>query len=454
MVFLFVVPRDKMSLLSEGSVSKQLLRLGTPLLIGSLFQQTYSIADAAVIGQWLGQKAFAASGLAAVLVSVCIFLLTGCCAGIAILLANIYGTGDLPRYRREIYLSSRLGTAFACILTALSWALLPGILEIMQTPPEILPLAENYLHIILGGLSVTFIYNYLASVLRSVGDTKRALYFLIASNVLNTLLDVLFIGVWHCGVSGAAWATVIAQGTAALLCWTVVRRHYRSLLPEQADRVFEKKLLSLTLYYASLSAAQTSLLCIGNVFVQRGVNLLGVEGIAAFAAASRLEAFVKAFAAAGAVALAIFIAHNEGAGRSERARQSFGLAVKFLLFLGMACGLIMYGADRRLLGFFLGTAPEGTLHMSCLYLRGVAVFYWMPFLANAFQGWFRGQGQLVIPFAGTALQLTIRAYAVLHFVPEHGIAAVAWSTAAGWTALLVMQTAVFAAGRKKQKHCA
>ena len=443
-----------MSLLSEGSVSRQLVRLGTPLLIGSLFQQLYGLVDAAIIGRWLGQTAFAASGLAAVLINVCIFLLTGCCAGVAILLANLYGAGDLQRCRREVFISGSLGLLFAFALTALSWALLPRTLQIMQTPADALPLAQKYLHIIIGGLSITFIYNYLASVLRSVGDTKRALYFLIASNIINTVLDWLFIGICHCGVGGAAWATVIAQGSAAILCWTVVRRRYPELLPAQTDCYFDKELLRLTLYYASLSAAQTSLLCIGNVFVQRGVNQLGIEGIAAYAAASRLEGFAKAFAAAGAVALAIFIAHNEGAGKRQRSLQSFKFSVKYMLFLGTMCGCIMYGADRWLLSIFLGTAPEQTLQMSCIYLRGVAAFYWMPFLANAFQGWFRGQGQLSVPFIGTALQLAIRAYLIMHCVPEYGVSTLAWSTIAGWTALLVMQISVYTAERKKQKHCA
>ncbi|MDO5295980.1 MAG: MATE family efflux transporter [bacterium] len=428
---------------SQGSISRQLAQIGTPLLIGSIFQQLYSLVDSAIIGQWLGQTAFAASGLAAVLVNVCIFLLTGCCAGVAILLANIYGSGDLSRYRREVFLSSRLGFGFAISLTSLSWLALPKVLQIMQTPLQVMSLTTAYLHIILGGLGITFLYNFLASVLRSVGDTRSALYFLIAANIINTILDLLFIAGFHSGVSGAAWATIISQGLAALLCWQLLRKRYASLLPQAEDCTWDFTLLRLTTYYASLSAFQTSLLCIGNVFVQRGVNVLGVEGIAAFAAASRIEGFAKAFAAAGAVTLAIFIAHNEGAGQSERSRQSFHLASKIMLVLGGCLGIIMYSADRWLLSFFLGQHADTPLQMGSLYLRIIAFFYWMPFLANAFQGWFRGQGQLSVPFIGTALQLSIRAYLVLCYVPSYGLTAAAWCTVIGWIAMLALLFSAF-----------
>lgn len=438
-------------MLTQGPITKQLLKLGTPLLIGGLFQQIYGTVDSFVISRWLGQTAFAASGLAAVLINVCIFLLTGCCAGVAILLANIYGSGDWGRFRREFHLAFWLGILFALCVSVGGWFLLKPALLAMHTPPEALGLAITYLRVIIAGLVVTFIYNFLASVLRSVGDTKSALYYLIAANVINTVLDLMFLGILHTDISGAAWATVLSQGIAGALCWCLLAKRYRELIPAAPDRYFDWSLLRPTLYYASVSALQTSVLCVGNVFVQKGVNTLGIEAIAAFVAASQVEGYAKAFAASGAVAIAIFIAQNEGAQHPERSQRCFKQGFIGLALLGASLGVIMYLASQPLLGLFLTASGSQALPLGEQYLHTVALCYALPFIANAFQGWFRGRGRLNIPFIGTALQLAIRAYLVLSFASGRGLVMVAYATIVGWVCLLLFQSLVYGQERRSTK---
>ncbi len=429
--------------LTEGPINHRLLALATPIIIGSLFQQLYNTVDSLVIGQWLGQTAFAASGLAAVLINVCIFLLTGCCAGVAIILANLFGANDLPRFRCEVFLAGWMGTIFALLISALGWISLPRVLAQMQTPPEAMVLALSYLNIIVGGLILTFWYNFFASILRAVGDTKCALYFLIAANLLNTLLDLVLIGACHCDIRGAAWATVLSQGAAALLCALTLRKCYPELWPRKEDCHFEGALCLQTLHYASVSALQSSLLCIGNVFVQRSVNILGIPIMAAFTAASRVENIVKSFAAAGAVALGIFVAQNEGARRRERSLQGWRWGLIYLGTFGALAGLAMHVWTAPLIGFFVSQAGQDMVTAGSVYLSIITWFYAMPFIANAFQGWFRGTGRLNIPFIGTALQLAIRAYLSMTFTAQYGLEAVAWATLAGWSALLLMQVIIF-----------
>ena len=176
--------------LTEGNIKKQLIYLSIPLLIGSIFQQFYNTIDSIIVGKYVGHDAFAAIGIAGTVMHLFIFIIIGCCAGISIITAQLYGEKNYDSMRNEIFLSSILGGAVSVIISISGILFLPFILKIIQTPSSLTGFVTQYMNIILGGLIATFLYNFLSSILRSVGNTKMSLIFLIISIVMNIVLDL------------------------------------------------------------------------------------------------------------------------------------------------------------------------------------------------------------------------------------------------------------------------
>lgn len=440
--------------LLSGNISVQLVRLSAPLLVGSILQQLYNTVDALVIGQYLGTAAFAAVGVAGTVMNLFIFIVNGFTVGLSVIFGQRYGMGDLQGFREETFVSLCYGTIGTAALGLLGILLLPPLLRGIRTPADLIPLIQTYMLYVFCGLPAAYLYNLLSNILRSVGNTRSALYFLIISVVLNIALDYGFVGYLKTGIGGAALATVLSQAVSALLCWIYLFKTYRELLCTRADAGRHPVLFKETLHYGLASALHQSSLYIGKLLVQGAVNTLGTSAIAAYTAATRIEGYANSFGTSGSQAMSVFVSQNRGADNEERVRAGFKRGMLLMAALGVAASIVLFvGAGA----FMRGLMPEeGTeaVSMGTGYLKFMGVFYVFCFLGNSYVGCFRGIGKVSVPVVGTTIQIVLRVILSDLLAAKYGLTAVAIASIVGWAVMLVYQTymAVKAFGLPKLRH--
>jgi Na+-driven multidrug efflux pump len=278
--------------MTVGRITPQIIRFAIPLILGNFFQLTYNAADSIIVGRFVGTNALAAVGAAGPIMNIVIFMIVGICLGMSVLMSEFYGAGDYPKLKREISTSFISGGIFTLTIIILGILLSRPILLLMNTPAEIIDDATHYLQIIIFGLIFTFTYNIYASALRSMGNSKTPLYFLITSSILNVIMDLIFVVIFKMGVIGAAVATVIAEAISAFLCIFYVWARIPILKFKRSEFVFDRSLLRSTVNYSSVAAMQQICLYVGKLLVQGAVNPLGVHSIAAFNAVNRIDDFV------------------------------------------------------------------------------------------------------------------------------------------------------------------
>ena len=265
--------------LTSGSITPQLLRLWGPLLCANVLQQLYNIINAKVVSVYLGNNAFAALGVAESVMNLFIYVITGACMGASVLIAQFFGEENYPRLRQQLYVSAVL--IGGCTLTAvlLGQFFLPQLLSVIKTPEELMGDVSAYLRVILAGMVFTFTYNYLASALRAVGDTKTALYFLLLSLGYNLLMAWLLVAVFHMGITGTALATASAQLLSSALCLIYIRKRRPFLTIHRADMKMDLELMGLTSSFAAVAALQQSSLYLGKLLIQGAVNGISTAAI-------------------------------------------------------------------------------------------------------------------------------------------------------------------------------
>lgn len=435
--------------LLQGKIAKQLSLLALPLLIGDILQQLYNTIDAAVIGRCVGSDAFAAIGVAGAVMHLLLFVLSGFCAGISIVLAQLYGAGDLARFRREVYLACALGGGAALLCSAAALLALEPLLLWISTPARLLPFASEYLSVIAAGLTAAYFYNAGACLLRAIGNCKAALYFLAVSVLANAALDFAFVAWLGAGVAGAAWATVLAQTLSAALCFLYIKRHFPKLLFRREDCRLDRALARRTLHYGLVSALQKSSLYFGKVLMQGVVNSIGVYAIAAYTAIARVEGFANAFGSSACQALSVFVAQNTGAGNAARARQGFYSALRLLAALALATFAALYWSAEPSVRMLAGDDPPAVA-AGAAYLRIIAFFYILDFAGEALVGYFNGSGNVNLPLAGVNLHISLRIALSYFLVGELGLAAVAWATGIGWIAIVALLSFAYLQKRKQK----
>lgn len=428
--------------LLEGNIRRELISLSLPLLIGSVLQQMYNTVDSLIISRFLGTEAFSAVGIAGTIMNLFIFVLTGFCTGISVILAQMYGSGDRGAFRREVFTSLSLGAGITIALAALFLALMRPVLVLIQSPAALIPYIESYLKVIIGGMLCTYLYNLFSSMLRAIGDTRAATFFLFVALAVNAVLDFLFVGRLNLGIAGAAWATVLSQLLSALCCLIYILRRDRDLLCSRYELHLDKGLVRQTLTFGFSSALHQSSLYIGKIFVQGAVNTLGTPGIAAYTATTRIEGFANSFGTSVGQALSVFVSQNYGAKNDARVRDGLKESLKLGVGLGLALSALMFLSARAGVGVFLEDGEAQAIVYGVQYLRQIALFYVMCFTGNLFAGYFRGVGRIYTPLAATTLHISVRVALSYLWAGRLGLRAIALATGIGWLCLTVFQLAV------------
>ena len=434
---------NRTAVLTQGSIPQQLIWLTLPLICGNILQQLYNTVDAFIIGRFLGSTAFGAVGVAGTVMNLFIFILSGCCTGIAVLFAQCYGSRDLAAFRREGFQALVFGLSVTVVLGLGGLTLLEPLLALIQTPENIEHLVTEYLTVIFLGLPVTFLYNLGSAALRAAGNTLAALFPLMAATALNVGLDILFVGGFSMGIAGAAVATVLAQGFAALLALGYLRWRMPQLLFGREDLHLDWDMLRRTASFGLVSALQQSAVYIGKLLIQGAVNSMGNEAINAYTAATRIEGFANSFGDSGAEAMSVFVAQNTGAGEKKRVKRGFFTGMALMIALGLAMSLVMFVGARASLTLMLGESGLDALEGGMSYLQLIALIYVMCFIGSAYVGLYRGIGWVSVPVIGSSLQITIRVILAYALADSWGVAGVALATGIGWSAIITYQTILY-----------
>lgn len=425
--------------MTDGSITKHLLAFAIPMIMGNLFQLTYNAVDSIIVGRFIGDKALASVGTANPVMNIVIFFIIGICTGASVLLSQFYGAGDMERFEKELSSTLLAGFVFSILITAFCLVLSKPILILLRTPDEILSDSVRYLNIIFIGLVFTFMYNFFASSLRSVGDSRTPLIFLIIASILNGVLDLFFIGYLKMGVLASAYTTVFAQAISAISCTIYIWHRVPVLKIKKEALTIDSELLKKTISFSWASAMQQTTLYIGKVLVQGAVNPLGVETIAAFNAVSRVDDFAFTPQQSIGAGITTFVAQNKGAGDDNRALKGLVKGLIIETIYGIIIGVLVCAFARPIMTLFISSDNRETLRLGALYLTLMAFFYMLPAYTNGIQGYFRGIGRMDITLLATATQMFFRVGSAYLLVPYTGFSGIALACLIGWMAMLIFE---------------
>lgn len=439
--------------MTQGNAGKHLLSYSIPLVLGNLFQLAYNAVDSMIVGQFLGKDALAAVGNAGPVMNLVILGISGICIGASVLMSEMYGAGKTELLKKELSTVLILGMWFCLAVTVLGIGFSGWMMTMLRAPQKAWGQAVVYLRIIFLGAPFTFIYNALAAGLKSMGDSKTPLRFLIASSVLNGALDLILIGVFHMGITCSAVTTVAAEAVSALLCIWYIRRKIPLLRLSRKEFLVDSGLLKKTLRYGSITAFQQACQPVGKLLIQRAVNPLGVDVAAAFAAVNRVDDFAFTPEQSISHGITIFVAQNRGAGNWKRIDQGFfaGLCLELAYWVIIGLAILLFREPVMSL-FVSGESAQNreVIAAGCQYLGMMALFYLLPGLTNGFQGYFRGMGNMSMTLLGTAVQTSLRVVCAYALTPSMGISGVAAACAAGWSVMLAVEIPFYFRSRKKK----
>ncbi len=438
--------------MTKGSPMRLILGFAVPLLFGLLFQQFYSMVDTIIVGHYLGVEALAAVGATGSVNFLIIGFCMGVCNGFAIPIAQEFGAGHEENMRRFIGNCVRLSVIFAVVITIAVVVLCRPILQAMRTPDNIIDGSYTYIVVIFAGIPVTFLYNMTAAVIRSLGDSRTPVIFLIMSAVLNIFLDLICILVFHMGISGAAVATVVSQAAAGLCCLIYMKKKFAILELSGEEWRWNRNYVLKLCNMGIPMGLQYSLTAIGSVILQSAVNGIGSDAVAAVTAGSKLSMLmVCPFDAMGST-MATYGGQNMGAGHLERIDKGLKSCTILGLVYSLAAVGIVYGAGRSLLLLFLDASESEILGNALYYITRNMWFYFPLALVNIVRFLIQGMGfSRLAVFAG-AFEMLARGLAGFILVPVFGFPAVCFANPLAWIfADLFLIPAFFYVRKKTRK---
>ena len=327
--------------MTEGAIPRRLVGYAVPLVLSNLFQLTYNAVDSIVVGRFVGKEAQAA------VTNLLVLGISGLCIGASVIMSEFFGAGNEKQLRKELATTMVGGSVLAVLLTVLGMLCAQPLLRLMAVPGDVLELSGGYLRIVFLGVPFTFLYNATAYALKSVGDSRTPLAFLIFSSVLNVILDILFVGVMHGGALASGWATVFSQGLSAVLCIAYVRMRIPLLCIRREEWKPDRALLLRTLHDGGITALQQSCQPIGKILIQGAVNSLGVDAMAVFNVVGRMDDYACMPEQTISSAITTFMAQNRGAGKIRRMWDGFVSGMRIEAVYGVLIGLVTFLARRH-----------------------------------------------------------------------------------------------------------
>ena len=424
--------------LTKGKILPLLLGFAVPIAVGNIFQLFYSLADTRIVGSFLGEEALAAVGATSSLNNMIIGFLLGMTNGFAIIVARYFGAKDHDNLKRAVAAAFILGIGMAFIFTIVSVSLLRFILVGLQTPKNLLDLSVEYFRIILFGMTGAMLYNVCAGLFRAIGDSLTPLLFLIASTFVNIGLDLLFVCVFHLGVAGAAWATILSQYGSFACCFIYMRKRYDILLFGKKDCHLKRDMVKEMLSIGFSMGFMNSLINIGSVALQGAINSLqDTNYIVAHTATRKItEVFMLPFSVFGTT-MATFCGQNLGAGKNDRIKK--GLWRVIWITWAWCAGMIIlaYTVAPVLVHLITDTTQVKVIATASLYLRMNTILYFIPAVICILRNAMQGIGDSITPVISSSLELLCKVLVAVFLTPYLGYWAIIWSEPISWVIMVI-----------------
>lgn len=420
--------------LTKGPITKNMLRFAFPMICGNMLQQLYNIVDTLIVGKYLGTDALAAVGSSYTLMTFLTSILLGMCMGSGAVFSIRFGEKNHEKLKEDLFVSFVVIFLLTILVNIFVFIFIDKIMSLLSVPENIYSMMREYLWVIFFGIAASFLYNYFAAALRAVGNSFIPLLFLGCAAVINIALDLLFILSFHWGVSGAAFATILAQwfsgiGIAVysiLRCpWMRIKRQHMHL---------KKEILKEIMNASFLTCLQQSVMNLGILMVQGLVNSFGTAVMAAFAAAVKIDAFAYMPLQDFGNAFSTFIAQNYGAAKKERIRQGIRSAVKTMLLFSMTVSVIVVLFAKQFLLLFIKAEETKVLAIGMSYLRVVGLFYLGIGALFMLYGLYRAMNRPGMSLVLTIISLGTRV-ALAYFlsaIPSIGVYGIWWAIPIGW----------------------
>ena len=421
--------------LTSGSPLKVILLFSLPLVLGNLFQQFYALADTIIVGRFCGVSALASVGATGSVNYLILGFVIGVCNGFAIPIAQLFGARDYSDLRRHVANAAWLCIAGSVVLTISTVALTRPMMQLMQTPDDIIDGAVIYIGWIFAGIPFIFLYNMVAAIMRALGDSKTPLYFLILTSALNIGLDLLFIIPFQMGVLGAALATDISQVISGVLSFIYLSRKFDVLKMQKSDFAYSKNACARLLGIGIPMGLQCSITAIGSVIMQWAVNVLGSTAVAAVTAAGKTQGLLTVPMESVGTAMATYAGQNLGASRMDRVRQGVNSAMLIILIYGVASAFVLHFTDVQIMSLFLDTAKEvDIVAMGREYLFWNSVFFVPLGALIIWRYTIQGLGFSSLAMLAGVAEMVARTAVAIVLVPILGYFGAELSNPAAWIA--------------------
>ncbi|HZJ83004.1 MAG TPA: MATE family efflux transporter [Clostridia bacterium] len=404
--------------MTEGKPANLIITFALPLMLGNVFQQAYTLVDAIVVGRVAGVEALAALGASDWLNWMLLGLVVGFTHGFTILVSQHFGAKDLGALRNTVAMSIILSAGIAIIMTILGLLFARPMLDMMNTPNNIIDDAYIYLTILFSGIPIVTAYNITSSILRAMGDSKTPLWAMIIASVINIILDLIFVAGFHWGVAGAAIATVISQLFSFLYCLKTIW-NIPFLNMENKDWKLDKQVIKSLLKLGTPMAFQNTVIGAGGIVVQYIINGFGFIFVAAFTATNKLYGLLELAASSFGYAVATFTGQNLGARKYQRIRDGVNSGIKMSIATACTISVVMISMGRNILKLFISGTPEevsAVIDIAYRYLFVMAAMLFILYLLHLYRSALQGMGDTVIPMISGIAELIMRV-SVIIFLP-------------------------------------
>jgi len=424
--------------LTVGRSDRVLWKFCLPLFGSMIFQQLYNIADSFVAGKFLGEDALAAVGNSYEITLVFIAFAFGCNIGCSVIVSKLFGEKRMKDMKTAVYTTLIAGAALCLVLMLAGLIFSRQLLEMINTPDNIMTASKQYLDIYIWSLPFVFFYNIATGIFAALGDSRTPFIFLAASSVSNIAVDILFVTAFGMGVAGVAWATLICQGVSCVLAVTVVfRRLYKIKTPQPAD-LFSWKLLGKIAVVAVPSIIQQSFISVGNIIIQGVINSFGSSVTAGYAASVKLNNLVITSFTTLGNGVSNFTAQNLGAGKPQRVREGLKAGIKLVWVICVPIVLLYLFAGRYLVYFFLDKPTDTALNVGVRFLQIVSPFYFVAAVKLVSDGVLRGATLMKQFMSATFTDLILRVVLAKVLSSYFGTTGIWSAWPIGWSIAMVM----------------
>lgn len=437
--------------LTVGEPQKVLWQFCLPLFGSIIFQQLYNIADSLVAGKFVGENALAAVGNSYEITLIFIAFAFGCNIGCSVIVSQLFGAKQYSEMKTAVYTTLIAGAVLCAVLMAGGLALCRSLLELINTPAEILDDSMLYLNIYILGLPFLFFYNIATGIFSALGDSKTPFIFLAASSTSNIAVDILFVTAFKMGVAGVAWATFLCQGVSCILAILVVLRRLTGVKTERRSAIFSWRLLGKISVIAIPSILQQSFISVGNIIIQSVINSFGASVIAGYSASVKLNNLVITSFTTLGNGISNYTAQNIGAQKMERVKEGFRAGLKLVWILCLPLFLAYFFAGRYLVFLFMDNSTGPAIDTGIQFLRILSPFYFVVSAKLVADGILRGAGLMRNFMIATFTDLILRVALAIGLAKVFGSIGIWCAWPIGWTVAMCMSVWFYKRGPWNRK---